>query len=383
MTLRIFLVYVLFLQLFWSTTAFHPLLRADINVVLLLVTTTILLITNISNFTKKKYFGFAFIYIIAIGITFVMNSLVSMHSILRLMSPIVIFYTMQPKDLKYYKPIFWTLIVFFILNCGIAIYEKMTMSYYLAIDPNDEIMQAQQGGMIYTYGEEGFRAFSLIGHPLNNGNIMAYMSFIIYLTSHLNMKLRICLLSLGMASLFCFNTRGAILISALLLIPTVWDFIKNNKGNRFIAFLAVLIAVCLLVVNFDKFGGRLMTGSLDDDSSMVRVYSIKEFLSLTFEQFLFGGHLPKYGENGYIMVIEVYGAIIGLIKIFFEMFFSYKSVGINSSKKNKWIVMLSLIAVGSTNNNLFFAKVFPFYVLCIIFISHYSKYLRHENPLRL
>ena len=83
------------------------------------------------------------------------------------------------------------------------------------------------------------------------------------------------------------------------------------------------------------------------------------------------------------MVIEVYGAIIGLIKIIFEIFFSYKSVGVDSSKKCKWIIMLSIIAVGSTNNNLFFAKVFPFYVLCIIFISHYSKYLKHESPLRL
>lgn len=383
MALRIFLVYALFFQMFWNTTSFHPLLRADINVVLLLVSTILLLITNIGTFTKTKYFGFALMYMIAISITFVMNSLVSMHSILRLMSPIVIFYTMQPKDLKYYGPIFWFLIVFFVLNCGIAIYEKMTMSYFLAIDPNDDIMQAQQGGMIYTYGEEGFRAFSLIGHPLNNGNIMAYMTFIIYLTSFLNMKIRICLFCLGIASLFCFNTRGAILISALLLVPVIWDFIKKNKSNRFFIFLAVLIVVYMLALNFNKFGGRLLTGSLDDDSSMVRVYSIKEFLSLSFEEFLLGGHLPKYGENGYIMVIEVYGAIIGLIKIIFEIFFSYKSVGVDSSKKCKWIIMLSIIAVGSTNNNLFFAKVFPFYVLCIIFISHYSKYLRHENPLRL
>lgn len=165
---------------------------------------------------------------------------------------------------------------------------------------------------------------------------------------------------------------------------TFLSFRAYNTDNQLITDTAfVLIAVCLLVVNFEKFGGRLMTGSLDDDSSMVRIYSIKEFLSLSFEQFLFGGHLPKYGENGYIMVIEVYGAVVGFVKILFEVFFSYKSVGINSSKKTKWIVMLSLIAVGSTNNNLFFAKVFPFYVLCIIFISHYSKYLRHEDPLRL
>lgn len=197
------------------------------------------------------------------------------------------------------------------------------------------------------------------------------------------MKVRIGLLMLGMASLFCFNTRGAILISALLLVPTIWDFIMNNKSDRFIVVLAVFVVICLLVLNFNKFGGRLLTGSLDDDSSMVRLYSIKEFLSLSFEEFLFGGHLPQFGENGYIMVIEVYGAIIGLVKIIFEIFFSYKSVGVDSSKRNKLIVMLSLIAVGSTNNNLFFAKVFPFYVLCVIFITHYSKYIRHENPLRL
>ena len=67
-----------------------------------------------------------------------------------------------------------------------------------------------------------------------------------------------------------------------------------------------------------------------------------------------------------------YGLIIGGLKIVAELFFGYKFIS-NNNKKIRWIIFLSVILIGSTNNNLYGGRVFPFYLLCLAYIENYSN----------
>lgn len=383
MIIRVSLLYILLFQLLLVTTTCAPeLANSPISVFVLFVATLLLFLTNPNGLLNNKYRIAILFYFIGLFFIVVINPKTSFHFVFRLVAPIIMICTIKEKDFKFLKPAFYILILFFICNCFLSFYEKITMSYVFEISQKDEILQQQAGGMLFLYGDEGFRSFALIGHPLDNGNIMAFMTFIIFLTSCLNKYYKTILLLMGIASLFCFNARAALMISALLFVIITISLFREQKKNFYLASLLVVFAV-FIVANFDVIGGRFITGSLNDDSAMVRFYSIKEFMSLTTTEFFWGGHKPEFGENGYLMTIEMYGIFVGLLKIVFEIFFSYKAIGRSTGKIDKWVILLSLIAIGSTNNNLYYAKVFPFYLICLLFITHYSKYKRNEDPLRL
>ena len=124
-------------------------------------------------------------------------------------------------------------------------------------------------------------------------------------------------------------------------------------------------------MHFSQIGGRLLEDGIDDGSTMVRVYSIKEFFSIPFSQLLVGGYKYQYGENGYLEILMTYGLIVGGFKIVSELFLGFNFIS-NKSKVTKWIIFLSVILIGCTNNNFNGFRVFPFYLLCLAFIENYG-----------
>ena len=120
--------------------------------------------------------------------------------------------------------------------------------------------------------------------------------------------------------------------------------------------------------NFELFGGRLAHSELQDSNTDVRLDAIDEFFSLSFSDLISGGYSMKNGENGILMILAFYGLFIGSIKIFTEIFLSYKLIQNDNSIIHRLIIMLSLIAVASTNNNLATVNVVPFYILFITFV---------------
>lgn len=313
-------------------------------------------------------------YILAVALSMIMIQAKSLSELPRWAAPLVIWATITPKEFKYYKPLSYLLIVFFVSNAVAAFYERFSGDYIREIEMDDEMMIAQMG-----YGEKdenNFRAFAFFGHPLWNANMMSFMSFILFFSNWINRNIRLFLLALGLSSLFCFNARGAIIISLILLLFCFKDAIAESKHKIWI-FLAAGAVLSFAIFNFDIYAGRLVSTELLDSSGMVRVLSIMEYMDLPLETVLFGGYTPQFSENGYILILEQYGLFIGLLKIFIEIYLSYKIIDLSIEKRNRWIIMLSLIAVGSTNNNLAGPRMFPFYILCVLFIMlcGSSKYL--------
>lgn len=331
----------------------------------------ILLFTQIQLLVKYKYGLLIIIYLVLLFISLVFVQEKSYSAMFSWVTPLIIAAVIQEKDRKKITPLMYLYLFVFVANACAAFYERFTLSLLMEPDVDDRILMQQMG-----YGESSsssFRSFALLGHPLNNGNIMAFMSFIIFYTKTIPLKLRLLLTAIGLSSLFCFNSRGAILVSAGLLTPSVYHYVRYNTKQKFTVIIVILIGVLALITNFAKFGGRLASDGIMDDSAMVRVLSIQEFLSIPFNTLLMGGYEMTYGENGYLMILAQYGLLVGGFKIVVELFLAYNIIGRQYSKMTKFIVMASLIVIGSTNNNLAFPLVFPMYVMCVNFILNNFK----------
>lgn len=150
----------------------------------------------------------------------------------------------------------------------------------------------------------------------------------------------------------------------------------KNHRLKFLSFLIVIAII--VIINFDSFGGRLVTGDLNDRNTEVRLAAIREFLSYSLDSLLIGGISMKNGENGYLMTLAYYGLVAGTIKIALEIYFSYKMINVKS-KWVRFIIMSALIIVGSTNNNLYYSVVFPWYILFVTFVINNSKSLETLN----
>lgn len=331
----------------------------------------ILLFTQIQLLVKYKYGLLIIIYLVLLFISLVFVQEKSYSAMFSWVTPLIIAAVIQEKDRKKITPLMYLYLFVFVANACAAFYERFTLSLLMEPDVDDRILMQQMG-----YGESSsssFRSFALFGHPLNNGNIMAFMSFIIFYTKTIPLKLRLLLTAIGLSSLFCFNSRGAILVSAGLLTPSVYHYVRYNTKHKFAVIIVIIIGVLALITNFAKFGGRLASDGIMDDSAMVRVLSIQEFLSIPFNTLLVGGYEMNYGENGYLMILAQYGLLVGGFKIVVELFLAYNIIGRQYSKMTKFIVMASLIVIGSTNNNLAFPLVFPMYVMCVNFILNNFK----------
>lgn len=318
---------------------------------------------------RSEYKKRVAVYIIVLFLCMSISSNNSMSFYARFITPVLIFTTLKKKEYKYYSPLFYFFIFIFILNALVAFYERITLTHWVEFDEDNEMMQGQilYGDLLDT----SFRSFALLGHPLWNANIMSYMSFMIFASEIIDKKYRIVLLFLGLASLFCFNARMAIVISLLLLIPVIKKIVLSSN-YKIISFILFLVSFFILFINFSSVGGRLNEG-FDDGSAMVRVLAIQEFFSYSFVELVVGNINYQYGEVGILEIIMTYGLILGLAKLFLEMFFCYNFL-LPIENKSRIIILLSLILIGSSNNNLYGFKVIPFYILCATFIVGYSAY---------
>lgn len=338
----------------------------------------ILLITHIKLILKFKYGLLICLYIVLLFFSLVFVQDNSYSTMFSWATPLIIAASLQKNDWKKIRPLMYLFLFVFFANVLAAFYERFTLTLLMEPDPDDRILMQQLE--IGERSNSSFRSFAFFGHPLNNGNIMAFMSFIIFYTKTIPVKKRFFLTIMGLSSLFCFNSRGAILVSACLFTPSIYQYIKYEAKHKFTVVVGLLLISVYVVLNFANFGGRLASTEIMDDSAMVRVLSIQEFLNIPLKTLLTGGYEMTYGENGFLMVLAQYGLFIGGFKIFVEIFFSYKLIGQHYNKLTKFIIVASLIIIGSTNNNLAFPLVFPMYIMCVIFILNNNKNIAcHES----
>lgn len=308
------------------------------------------------------------LYLCGLFVSLTLNKDVHLSLISTYFGPFFICSIIKGNELRFFRPLFYMFLLVFIINAVAAFIERYIGFWIVPVSWRNDVLLGQM--ITDDMDIVNFRAFAFFGHPLTNGNVMAFMSFIILYTRSISLKIRLLLFTTGMASLFCFNTRGAILMSAVLLVPTIINYLKSYPKYRFVSLLCIIVIAYVLYSNFETFGGRLAHSDLDDRNSGVRLAAIDEFFSLSFPDLLAGGYSMKNGENGILMILAYYGLLVGFIKVFTEIYLSYKLIKNDESKIHKWVIMLSLIAVASTNNNLATVLVVPFYILFMTFVMN-------------
>ena len=254
-----------------------------------------------------------------------------------------------------------TILLFFYIECGIAIIERMLMFHLFGDGANSDDTVV----MFETYE---FRSRALWGHPLSNSAIITFLLPFILLDEEFSIKKRNLLWGLGMLALLCFNSRMSIVCSAVIYVLINYKAMFHSKHKKKILFGMFVIAVGFFyALFFTSLGGRLLNLGLygSDSSSLARIEILDIFKSVDLKNFILMGvpysHIDmlqyKAGldyliiENPWIIFIFRYGIIqtIAMVLFYIPIFKKWlKPYGIY----NAWIVSLFFIAIVSSSNSL-------------------------------
>lgn len=250
------------------------------------------------------------------------------------------------------------LLFFFLTECFLAIYERI---FTINIFPIKELTLNE---MLYSNPEDWeFRSTALLGHPLANAMaITTILSFI--LTGKFKISTKLFYVLIGYISLFCFNARGAIIISTILIIPYTFNLIKKNRHHKTLLYtisFLFLLAIGYLITN-TSLGGRLLNmDKLLDGSAQTRLDVFEFYRFLNIDTLLLGSpdsyqylttKLEAGGvENGIIALIINWGLILTLIILPNLILFHYKKLSIYPFKDKIWIMAIFYI-LGTMNPNL-------------------------------
>ena len=322
------------------------------------------------NFFSKKYKNqlnvlvlglFVLIWKILLGQTDNIKELVFVTFLI----PIALSLVISTENAKFKKYTFNTLMIIFIIECGVSIIESI---YKFNLFPyfinNEEI----------NFEDFGFRSTSLWGNPLNNALCVSIIMGFILISNKKNI-VKWFLLILGFVSLLCFNARGATIIWSLLFLIFLIILIYTGKFNPLI-ILVIIILFSLsqyLFITYG-FGDRLFNQELIDDSSSTRFEVFQIFNFLSTEDIIWGNeknYLPVMYklknaegiENPFMVLMVEYGIIFTTL-ICFMFFKFYKKIMPQTNRLNSFIILSSFVLVGCTNNGL--RDFFPncIFILC-------------------
>ena len=284
----------------------------------------------------------------------------------------------KQRSIRFWKDMSWILWGFYLVECGLAIIERI-------IQHNFFNWQLADGIQYYTIDIEdsAFRSFALIGHPLQNALIVStIMSFI--LISRLHLKLKFILWGIGYLAILSFNTRSSMVGNVLILVVYILheilyskQYTKKQKNGMF-TFLVSFIIIAFISVFVYGVGGRLREmGLYDEGSASVRVDIWKIFDVLPLQKFLLGfdfdqmerimlGAGVEVTENFWIDYLLRYGLIF--LSIFVMLYYILiKKLYQGYSRFHILLTFLAFILIASTNNSLStgWHPIF-IYLVCIV-----------------
>lgn len=272
---------------------------------------------------------------------------------------------------------------FYVVHSLLAIYE-----YIFQVHPINYSYVEELSLLFDDRGQ--FRSYGLMQHPLYAANVSLIILSFILVDDTMNSKLKWFLIVVGTISLFCFNSRGALLIWFFLLVFKF--FFKSKKSIYFLFFIFLLYFSGFFDLIFSQFPndiaflGRLgESNSLNDESSLTRLLSFAVFFEQkwTFEDIIIGGrifYIPGTNislENGILLTLAWWGLIIGSLKIVLELlicWFCLKGYSINS----KVIIMIGTWGCANMNNNSINSFVLSFFVLSFL-ISLFLRVLKKNK----
>ncbi|TDE08407.1 hypothetical protein [Dyadobacter psychrotolerans] len=276
----------------------------------------------------------------------------------------------QKQDVK--QKIKTITLVFFFLECLLAIYERI---FSINIFPYTEEVEN-----IYVEIQKwDFRSSAFLGHPLMNALCVSIIvSFILVHKFHTLFKL-FCL-TLGVVAILCFNARGASLIWGALGIYYLYLLYKS-KGKKTLHKL-VLVVCCIIPLLYGTYylmfltslGGRLVNQEkLMDGSAETRLNVLEAFNYIMDYDFWFGNPanylvitklLGAGGvENSYIVWIIQYGIFFG-IPLIITLSYLVKKYLQFYSRQQKIFVLAAFVLVGSLNNSLSGTAPWIIFIIC-------------------
>lgn len=287
--------------------------------------------------------------------------------------PVILMLSIKHASSSAKNKIVYLLYLFFFVECGLAIYEKISMVN------------------VFPYGEGGgnselliaFRSTSLLGHPLVNANIvvMLYAFFIINSKTGWFFYLISAVTLLAVSS---FNARGATMIFFLIFILY---YVRDNilRGRyKFIHLLLIVMLAWFILVIFSQLdiAGRLFHGGeLMDGSAQTRLYFLEQIKRLYFEDFFFGFPHRKellymqnglLNESGFFVFIGYFGVPILLwyAYTYYKLFVYYLGC---SSKFNMVLLLLSSFGISLFNQNIMKLDFIMFLVIALSAFSGYKN----------
>jgi hypothetical protein len=283
------------------------------------------------------------------------------------------------KENKYEKDNIKKLLIFlFIFNALMAIYERLTLTLYYPYD-----LIRSDFDLAFD-DEEVFRSSGMLGHPLTNALIMSIMMTFI-LVSDINIIIKYCLYFIGFFSLFCFNARAAIVISAgifvLYIIRPLFKKKATMKSRLFgLLFLFAFVFLGVFLIE-SGYGGRFEArGDIsEDNSALARLDVFDIIIQYGVSNFLWGLSGDEVDqiamavlgmthiENWFILSIMYNGLIItSIVTLLFVPI--YRNATLPYNKYASFLIFISTIVLGSTNNS--FATGIP--ALSIFFACCYA-----------
>lgn len=257
--------------------------------------------------SEKFYLIFSFSYLFFIIVILDRSANIS-YILNNVIEPILLVSILRKTNEKTFESIRNIIIVFFIFECCVAIFEGISQKILFAkVEDFDSSMI-----------NFDMRAYSLHGHPLQNAFIVSIISTLILSYTRISFVFRYSLFLLGYAAIFSFNTRSSILFLGLILIINVFRdiFYANIKKSQKIGLILFLIIFIPIVANFiinNNLGSRLSRQmNSDDDSSMARFILVTILSELSINELLLGSERAQFFQQKY-RLIAIENSIVNTI----------------------------------------------------------------------
>jgi len=278
-------------------------------------------------------------------------------------------------------------LIFFVLECLVAICERLTLSHFISYESDTQAMNSDMDF------DEDFRSFSLMAHPLYNANVVSFFLAFIMCSKTIRKIPKISLMFLGFGAIWAFNSRACMLMWLLIIVYRLFFYGKSLKWmvTSVIALLFFLPSVFLFVQNSGMLGR--LDFDFSDGSTLTRIWAFQIFFEhpWSLQEIIMGGTILYYPgillkgaldypllENGVLMDLGYWGFILGPIKIIGELMISYFAL-YQFNPKDKFIIMVSIWGVAMMNNNSYASFLMVFY-MCAFLAFGVNANIVDNNP---
>lgn len=324
------------------------------------------------------------VYVLSIIIGFFLHSISNVSTeeslnstILIRIIPIMLLAAAQQQTISP-RPFILFVFIFFFAECSIALYERFTLTHLIDYKSTEDNMATS----VVMLESSTFRSLSLMFHPLYNANVISIILAFILCADFIKPIYRYPLIAMGLASLWAFNSRGALIVWGIILIYRVILY----KVKIWYVFIMVGVLYFLLPplidwIVYSGLLGRLTEFDFSDSSTLTRFEAFDIFFNdrWSFEDIIVGGQMLCYPgtnvllENGVLLDLGYWGILIGTIKVVCEILITYNTL-INYNLRDRILVMIAVWGVAFMNNNSFQTWLMVIFVIACVALNNYMPY---------